>query len=151
MISVSGNGLFNLLDPYPYKTMKYLNEFVSQRKKTNVMIVTAPCRHDLLITSCINNEVQIFNRKLYKIMKNKDNVRILNHETIGEDFTHCGLHLNATGKIKVLKLMSQKIFQLFEVKKKHPIIFKWGTTHSDSGLVNNIPKDISEDHVIIDN
>jgi len=57
-------------------------------------------------------------------MKIKDNVRILNHEIIGEDFTHCELHLNATGKIEVLKLMSQKIFQLFEFKKKHPIILK---------------------------
>ena len=50
-------------------------------------------------------------------MKNKDNVRILNLETIREDFTQHGLHLNATGKTKVVKLMSQKISQLFEAKK----------------------------------
>ena len=63
--------------------------------------------------------MQIFNRKLHKIMKNKDNVRTLNLETMREDFTQHGLHLNATGKIKAVKLMSQKISQLFEAKKKH--------------------------------
>jgi hypothetical protein len=53
------------------KGLKYLNDFVNQRSNTNIMIVTVPYRHDLLITSCINNEVQIFNRKLHNIMKNK--------------------------------------------------------------------------------
>jgi len=33
--------------------LKYLNDFVNQRKNMNVMIVTAPHRHDLLITSCL--------------------------------------------------------------------------------------------------
>jgi lysophospholipase L1-like esterase len=36
------------------KGLKYLNDFVNQRSNTNIMIVTAPHRHDLLITSCIN-------------------------------------------------------------------------------------------------
>jgi hypothetical protein len=132
------------------KGLKYLNEFVNQRKNTNVMIVTAPHRHDLLITSCINNEVKIFSRKLHKFMKNKDNLRILGHETIREDQTQHGLHLNATGKIKVVKLMSQNISQLSEAKKKHPIILKWKTTDNDPSLVNSIPKGIKEDHMVID-
>ena len=68
------------------KGLKHLNEFVNQRKNTNVMIVTAPRRHDLLATSCVNNEVQTFSRKLHKIMKNKDNVRILDHQTTRENF-----------------------------------------------------------------
>jgi hypothetical protein len=45
------------------KGLKYLNDVVNQRKNTNAMTVTAPHRHDLLITSCTNNKVQIFNRK----------------------------------------------------------------------------------------
>ena len=46
--------------------------------------------------------------------------------------------------------MSQNISQLFEVKKKHPIILKWRTTHNDPSLVDSIPKVINEDHVAID-
>jgi len=84
-------------------------------------------------------------------MKNKDNVRILYLETIREDFTQHGLHLNVTGKIKVVKLMSQKISQLFEAEKKHPVILKWRTTHNNPSLNNSIPIVISEDHVVIYN
>jgi len=69
------------------KGLKHLNEFVNQRNNTNVMIVTAPHSHDLLATSCVNNEVWTFNSKLHKIMKNKDKVRILDHQTTREDFT----------------------------------------------------------------
>jgi hypothetical protein len=133
------------------KTFIYLNDFVNKRSNTNVMIVTAPYRHDLLATSRINIEVQIFNRKLHNIMKNKDNVRILDQETNREDFTQHGLHLNATGKGKVVKLMSENISQLFAVRKKHPIILKWRTTHSDPSLVNSVLNVINEDQVIIDN
>ena len=133
------------------KGLKYLNDFVNQRSNTNILIVTAPYRHDLLITSCINNEVQLFNRKLHNIMKNKDNVRILDQEMNREDFMQHGLHLNATGKDKVVKLMSQNISHLFEFSKKQPIILKWRTTHSDPSLVNNAPNVINEDQVIIDN
>jgi len=94
--------------------------------------------------------VQIFNRKLHKIMKNKDNVRILDQEPNREDFTQHGLHLNFTGKVKVVKSICQNISQLFEVKEKHPIILKWKTTHSDHSLVNSALSDINEDRVVID-
>jgi hypothetical protein len=86
------------------------------------VIVTISHRHDLLATSCINKEVQNFNKKLHKIMKNKDNVRILDHEPTRGDFTQYGLHLNANGKTKVAKLIYQNISLLSENRKKHPII-----------------------------
>jgi hypothetical protein len=72
------------------KGLKYLNEFVNQRNNTNVLIVTAPHRHDLLVTSCVNNEVQIFDWKLHKTMKNKGNVRIIDTETTREDSHNMG-------------------------------------------------------------
>jgi len=133
------------------KGLIYLNDFVNQRRNTNIMIVIVLHRHDLLTTLCINNEVQTFNRKLHKIMKNKDNVRILDHETNREDFIQHGLHLNATGKDKVVKLLSQNISQIFEVRKNHLITLKWRTIHSDPCLVNNVLNVINEDQVIIDN
>jgi hypothetical protein len=133
------------------KGLKHLHDFVNQRKNTNVMIVTAPHRHDLQITSCINKEVQNFNRKLHKIIKNKDNVSLLEHETNREDFTQHGLHLNATGKHKVVKLMSLNISQMFEVKKKHSVILKWRPTHSDPSPPNSTLNNTNEDHVVTDN
>jgi hypothetical protein len=40
------------------------------------MALAAPQRHDLQQTSCINNQVHVFNRKLHK-MTVMDNVKIL--------------------------------------------------------------------------
>ena len=65
-------------------------------------------------------------------MKNKDNVRILDLEPTREDFTQHGLHLNATGKTKVVKLKSQNISLLSVNRKKHPIILQWITTLHDA-------------------
>lgn len=92
------------------RSLKYLSEFVNHGRNTNILILTAPHRHDLVTTLCINNEVQTFNRKLHKIMKPKDNVRILEHKLNTEDFTQRGLNLNASFKHKVVKLMSQNSF-----------------------------------------
>jgi hypothetical protein len=84
--------------------------------------------------------LKIFNRKLHKVMKN-NNVRILliDHKTTREDFTQHELHFNAAGKIKVVTLMFQNISELFEVKKKHPIIMQWRATLDAPGLGNSIP------------
>ena len=131
--------------------LKHLTDFVDHRKNTNVMIVPAPHRHDLPFTSCVNKEVQNFNRKLRKIMKNKVNVRLLEQETNREDFTKHGLHLNATGKEKVVKVMSLNISQILETKMKHPVILKWRPTHSDPSPVNSALNVTNEDRVVIDN
>jgi len=119
------------------KSLKYLNDFVNQTKNTNIRILTALHRHDLPITSCINNEVQNFNRKLRKFNKNKDNVGILEKEAKRENFTQHGLHLNNSGKDKIARLMAQNLTQLFEVTKKLPIISKWRTTPSDPDPINS--------------
>jgi len=115
------------------------------------MIVTTPHRHDLSATSCINKEVQNFNKKLHKIMKNKDNVRILDHEPTRDDFTQHGLHLNATGNTKIAKLVAQNISLLSENRKKHPIILQWTTTLHDTSTVNNIPTVQNEEYMIVGN
>ena len=120
------------------KGLMNLNEFVDQRNNTNIVIVTIPLRNDLSATSCINKEVQNFNKKLHKIMKNKDNVRILDHEPTREDFTQHGLHFNATSKTKVAKLMSQNISLLSENRKK-------------ASTVNNIPTVQNEEYMVVGN
>jgi hypothetical protein len=55
------------------------------------------------------------------------------------------------GKHKVVKLMSLNISQMFEVKKKHPVILKWRPTHSDPSPPNSTLKNSNEDRVITDN
>lgn len=105
---------------------------------------------DLMASSCVNKEVETFNNKLYNIMENKVNVKILDHQATREDFTRHGLHLNGTGKNKVVKLMSQNICQLLKVKLKHPIIEERKSTLNDQSFVDSVPQDINEDQVVID-
>jgi len=113
------------------------------------MIVNIPHRHVLLASSCINKETENFNKKLQKIMKYKDNLRILKYKPTREDFTQHGFHLNATGKAKVAKLMSQNLSPLPENKNKYPITLKWITTLQDANTVNNIPEVLNEEYVVM--
>jgi hypothetical protein len=133
------------------KGLMNLNEYVDQRNNTNIMIVQIPHRHDLSVTSCINKEVLNFNKKLMKIMKCKDNVRILNCNLVREDFTQHGLHLNASGKAKVAKLMSLNISPQSENRKKPPIALKWYTTRQDTSTINSIPAVLNEEYVVMSN
>jgi cell fate (sporulation/competence/biofilm development) regulator YmcA (YheA/YmcA/DUF963 family) len=126
------------------KGLKVLHDFVNQRSNISIIIVTAPHRHDLLAESCVNSEVKTFKRKLFKIMKTRSGVRILHHRYQREDFTKHGLHLNAVGKIKAVKLMSQNIDQLLNSKKNHPIVLK-RKSHPNIKEGNNIVTIFGED------
>jgi hypothetical protein len=46
--------------------MKHILEFVINASQTNVILMSAPHRYDLTRNSCVNNEVEVFNRKLCK-------------------------------------------------------------------------------------
>ena len=56
--------------------LKNLGKFVKNRQNTNIMIVTVPHRYDLQGTSCVNKEIDVFNRKLHKVVKTADNAKI---------------------------------------------------------------------------
>jgi hypothetical protein len=74
-------------------------------KHTNILIIPALHRHDLVKSSCINNEIQAFNRKLSKMTKAISHIVILD-VTLGiKDFTGHGMQLNSTGKEKLLYLL----------------------------------------------
>jgi len=55
---------------------KHLKDFINHRSNTNIIALAAPQRRNLQATSCINNEIQVFGRKLHKIFKAMDNVKI---------------------------------------------------------------------------
>jgi hypothetical protein len=70
----------------------------NRNKNINFILITTPHRFDLMESSCVNEEVKIFNRKMHKIMKPQCNVRILDIVLDRSCFTRQGLHLNGTGK-----------------------------------------------------
>jgi hypothetical protein len=55
---------------------KHLGKPVNSRQNRNIMSVTVSHRHDLQET-CVNKEIEVFNRKLHKMMKTADNVKTI--------------------------------------------------------------------------
>lgn len=79
--------------------------FAAQNQHTIIIMLPALNRYYLPKSSCINTEIQAFNRKLRKMVKPYSCVKILDLPLDREDFTSHGLHLNSTGKDEVSKLM----------------------------------------------
>jgi hypothetical protein len=112
--------------------LKYLKHFVTNRMNTNNIIITAATRHDLLETSCVNKEIEVFNKKLHELMKTMDNVSIINANLHREDFTQHGLHRNSSGKERIVEMIGKHIHQLMSKKNELPIILHWGKIHNVS-------------------
>jgi hypothetical protein len=102
------------------KLTKHLGKFVISRQNTNTMTVTAPHSHDLQETSCVNKEIEVFNRKLHKVVKTADNVKIIQANLSRNVLTIQGLHLNISGKEKMAKLIRENIKKLLTRKEEMP-------------------------------
>jgi len=95
--------------------------------------VSAPKRHDLSTTSCVNSDVTTYNRKLHKRMKMFEYVKILDSEVQREHFTRHGLHVNTVGKELMAQRITDHISKTLLVRKTPPIILKWRQDLMDSG------------------
>jgi bifunctional ADP-heptose synthase (sugar kinase/adenylyltransferase) len=60
--------------------LKNLHTFVKRRANANILTLTIPYRHDLSLHSCVNKEIQTYNRKLHKMMKNIDVVKVFDYK-----------------------------------------------------------------------
>jgi hypothetical protein len=85
--------------------LRHLRKFVNKKKNTNFIHITAPHRYDLMDLSCVNEEIKVFNRKMHKIIKLENNVKILDIKLDRSCYTRHGLHLNVTGKEKVREMI----------------------------------------------
>jgi len=51
------------------KAFRYLVDFDKNSSHTNIILASAPHRHDLMSPTCVKEEVRVFNRKLIKMSK----------------------------------------------------------------------------------
>jgi capsular polysaccharide biosynthesis protein len=63
---------------------------VNSTQNTNLMMITAPHRHDLQETSCVNKETEVFDIKLRTMMKTADSVKIIQASVSRNDFALYG-------------------------------------------------------------
>jgi hypothetical protein len=66
---------------------KSIRKFALQNKHKNVMTMTTQHRYDLQDFSCINKEIQVYNRKLHKMLKNIYHVSIIDTNLTKNEFT----------------------------------------------------------------
>ena len=78
--------------------LRTLPEFAKLTLNTHVIVMCVPHRFDLQPSSCINEEVESFNRKLRKTMKTFSHIHVCSMSTNRDHFTSHGLHLNSQGK-----------------------------------------------------
>ena len=46
---------------------KSVSKFVDTNQDLNIVLINSPCRYDLIPESCVNNEVNTFNRQVKKL------------------------------------------------------------------------------------
>jgi hypothetical protein len=89
------------LDVARNNTMKRLSSilyFVKNSEHTNLINMDAPHGFDLGASSCVNKEVNTFNKKLNKTTKPHDHTSQLNLNIQRQHFTKHGMHMNGIGK-----------------------------------------------------
>jgi hypothetical protein len=84
--------------------LRIFSEFAKLTLNTNVIVMCVPHRSDLQPSSCINKEVESFNRKLQKTMKTFSHVHVCCMSTNRDHFTSHGLHWNSQGKNWIINM-----------------------------------------------
>jgi predicted phosphodiesterase len=59
--------------------LRHIRNFVNSNNHTNIVLLSVPHRFDLMQSSCVNNEIKSFNRKLRK------SIRAFNHACFGNN------------------------------------------------------------------
>jgi hypothetical protein len=149
-VIVVWGGAVNIAKNNSKKGLTCILDFVKQRKNTNIIIMSAPVRHDLISASCVNNEVVTFNRNLQKRMKIFENVIIIDSNIHREHFTKHGLHMNIKGKEQMALKVTDCIKKIFDERKTSPITLKWKydlkiTIQEAEGVDKDTPMKLSID------
>jgi len=105
--------------------LTHITNFVELRKHTNVLLVWVPTRFDLSPTSCVNREVNSYNRKLYKRMKQFVHVRLIDSKLQREYFTKHGMHMKLAGKEIIAHRIAELIRETLPKKKTSTIPLLW--------------------------
>jgi hypothetical protein len=107
------------------KGLFQIRSFVRENSHTNVLVMNLPNRLDLEATSCVNQEIKVFNRKLCKHFKVFDCVSTIEVTFERGHYTRHGLHLNTKGKDHSVTLLSSAIKNTFTISKVTPITMTW--------------------------
>jgi hypothetical protein len=101
----------------------------------NIILVSVPHRYDLSDWSCVNSEVNTFNKKLVKLK----HVTVVEVDFKRKFFTKQGLHMNNVGKEKIVIKIANVVTTTLQKQTEEPISLYWKTDYDDG--VSYAPSD----------
>lgn len=104
--------------------IKHIRNFLNTNKHTNIIVANVPHRYDLMQTSCVNNEIESFNRKLWKHAKAHQHVSTLEINNDRTLYTTHGQHLNGLGKDKLVNQLVSLTHNILHHQKVPAIILR---------------------------
>jgi hypothetical protein len=123
---VFGGGANDISKNNSKKGLRHILNFVRKHTHANIVLSGIPYRHDLVNWSCVNNEINTFNRKFLKIMKCHEHVTVMNCDLNRQFFTRQSMHLNKMGKEEITKHITATCVTLFQSNKNlTPICLFW--------------------------
>jgi hypothetical protein len=134
------------------KGLHSLKTFIQKTINTNVILLRAPFRYDLSSISCVNKEVNLFNKRLQSFMLNFNHVRFLNLCTERAHHTNHGLHLNTKGKDWVTHNLVKDIRNLYLTDStSSPIALPWKDVKENTSQITQWNEDgLNEIKTIVD-
>jgi hypothetical protein len=78
-------------------------------------------------SSCVNNEIRSFNRKLMKSVRAHQHASFLEMVSDRKLFSNHGLHLNGLGKEVLSKKMVPLTYAILDQKKDPPVLLCWNS------------------------
>ena len=112
--------------------LRHIRNFINSNNQTNIILISVLHRYDLMQSSCVNNEIRSFNRKLMKSGRAFKHASVLEMTSDRNHFTKHGLHLNGLGKEVPSKQIVSHIYAIHDQKNDAPIIQDWnpGLSHT---------------------
>jgi hypothetical protein len=100
-------------------------KFCEDLNSVNIIKLDIFHRYNLIETSCVNKEIQVFNKKLKKATKAYKHVTSIEVNNNREAFTRHGMHLNKVGKRQTARQIAREIRQLAVYKVNSIISLDW--------------------------
>jgi hypothetical protein len=120
-----------------------VSDLVKESKNTNIVLINALHRHDLIPESCVNKEVWKYNRLMRKVAKLYTNVHFLEADLDRSHFTRHGMHMNSKGKDFLSHQLAKQIDLIFNKSQSPPIPIPW--EQSNPELINADSHDLNTD------
>jgi hypothetical protein len=110
-----------------------VHNFVINNPDSNIVLISAPHRHDLIPASCVNAEIVKFKRQIKRIAKLYSHMHLLEPNLDRSHFTAHGMHLNYKGKAQSAINLAELVKKIYK-EQLVPIATPWGAPPNNQPL-----------------